>query len=365
MIKILTIVGARPQFVKASAISRAIKTLYTKKISEIIVHTGQHYDDNMSSSFFKDLSIPEPKYNLGISGGNHGQMTGRMIEKIESVLMLENPDWVLLYGDTNSTLAGAIAAVKLEVPIAHVESGLRSRNMKMPEEVNRILTDRVSSVLFCPTELAVANLLKEGIHKNVYNVGDVMYDNAIFYGANALENADIKKYLGQSSQFILTTIHRAENTDSRSKLLEILKSLDHLAKDFPVIFPIHPRTLFAIKKYGYDQYMNNIYVCEPLSFFEMIMLEKASSIIITDSGGVQKEAFFYKTQCLTIRDETEWEETIRSGVNRLVPAKMESIVNQVYSIITESNSRGFETKPYGNGDSALKIINQMLSLTVR
>lgn len=362
MIKILTIVGARPQFVKASAISRVILNNFKDKIKEIIVHTGQHYDENMSFSFFDELKIPKPKFNLEISGGKHGNMTGRMIEAIEKVLIIEKPDWVLLYGDTNSTLAGAISASKLNIRIAHVEAGLRSFNMKMPEEINRTLTDRVSSLLFCPTTSAVSNLQKEGVVKGVHNVGDVMYDVALFYEKLSKNTSKIKSKINLKEQdkFILATVHRAENTDDPNKLKEILNALAEISKNNPIVFPIHPRTLKLINDYKFNYLLENIIVLSPLSFLEMIDLEKSSSLIITDSGGVQKEAFFYETRCLTIRDETEWIETIESGGNKLISADSNLIVKEAKLILTSNSKVQFKDKPYGDGNAAFDILTTII-----
>ena len=363
MIKILSIVGARPQFVKASAISRVILNNFKDEIEEIIVHTGQHYDENMSFSFFEELKIPKPKYNLEISGGKHGYMTGRMIEAIEKVLIIEKPDWVLLYGDTNSTLAGAISAAKLNIRIVHIEAGLRSFNMKMPEEINRILTDRVSSLLFCPTTSAVSNLKKEGVVKGVHNVGDVMYDVALFYEKLSKKTSKIKSKINLKEQdkFILATVHRAENTDDPNKLKEVLIALAEMSKNNPIVFPIHPRTLKLINDYKFNHLLENIIVLPPLSFLEMIDLEKSSSLIITDSGGVQKEAFFYKTRCLTIRDETEWIETIESGANKLISADSNSIVKEAKLILNSNTKVQFQDKPYGDGNAALDILTTIIN----
>lgn len=365
MIKIITIVGARPQFVKASAISRVILNNFKNKIEEIIVHTGQHYDENMSFSFFDELKIPKPKYNLEISGGKHGYMTGRMIEAIEKILIIEEPDWVLLYGDTNSTLAGAISASKLNIPIIHIEAGLRSFNIKMPEEINRILTDRVSSLLFCPTTSAVSNLRNEGILKGVYNVGDVMYDVALFYEKLSKNTSKVKRKINLKEQdkFVLATVHRAENTDNPDKLKEILIALAEISKNNPLVFPIHPRTMKLINDYKFNRLLENIIVLPPLTFLEMIDLEKSSSLIITDSGGVQKEAFFYETRCLTIRDETEWIETIESGANKLVSANSNSIVKEARLILNSNNKVHFKDKPYGDGNAALSILNIIINLS--
>ncbi len=362
MIKILTIVGARPQFVKASAISRAIIQKFSEKIHEVIVHTGQHYDDNMSSLFFNDLDIPIPKYNLGISGGNHGFMTGNMIIEIEKVLLNEKPNLVLLYGDTNSTLAGAISASKLNIKIAHVEAGLRSFNLEMPEELNRILTDRVSSFLFCPTKSSVINLNNEGIRNGVFNVGDVMFDVATHvknFSNNKSKFRDKNGLL--NSNFILVTCHRAENTNNTDKLIQILKSLHQLSKDYKIVFPIHPRTSKIVDNKNLKHFLKNLIVIEPLSYTEMIDLLSNAILIITDSGGLQKEAFFCETPCLTIRQETEWVETVEIGANVLVKADSRDILNEVNKILNTKNDIVFNHNPYGDGNAATLIINKILN----
>lgn len=357
--KIVTVVGARPQFIKAAAISRAIRNNYTDKIDEVIVHTGQHYDENMSKVFFDELDIPRPKYNLEIAGGQHGLMTGRMLEGLEKVLLQEKPDWLLVYGDTNSTLAGALAAVKLHIPIAHVEAGLRSFNMRMPEEINRILTDRVSSLLFCPTETAVCNLLEEGVSQGVHNVGDVMYDVALFYRDLAREHSTVLQALGLApGAFVLATCHRAENTDDIERLSAILRALADIATQLPVVLPLHPRTRKLIGDYGLAHLLAKLILSEPLPFLDMVALEQASRVILTDSGGVQKEAFFYGIPCVTMRDETEWVETVNLGCNVLTGAASEKIVSAAFE---RSWPKGNRSRPYGNGEAAIKICSTLLS----
>ncbi len=354
--KVVTIVGARPQFIKAAAVSRVIRNDYAGKIHEILVHTGQHYDDNMSKVFFDELDIPRPKYNLEISGLQHGAMTGRMLEAIEEVLLEEKPDWLLIYGDTNSTLAGALAAAKLHIPVAHVEAGLRSFNMRMPEEVNRILADRVSSCLFCPTETAVNNLKAEGIQHGVYNVGDVMYDVALFYRDRVREQSTILRTLGlEQGHFSLATCHRAENTDDATRLGDILSALSKIATQHPVVMPLHPRTLKLIGDYGLAQLLDNLTVTDPLPFLDMVALEQASRVILTDSGGVQKEAFFYGVPCITMRDETEWVETVDLGWNQLVGASTDAILSAMNGIM-QSPREGVTSKPYGTGKAAQDIL---------
>ena len=357
MMKILTIVGARPQFIKAAAVSRVIREIYSMQIAEVIVHTGQHYDDNMSQVFFDELDIPRPVYNLEISGGGHGFMTGRMLEAIENVLIQEKPDWVLIYGDTNSTLAGALAASKLHIPVAHVEAGLRSFNTRMPEEINRILSDKVSKLLFCPTTTAVRNLSAEGMKDGVHNVGDVMFDVALFYKERAASTSTILKSLGLVRQgFALATCHRAENTDNPKRLKSILAGLEKLAQKMPVVLPLHPRTRKLVADYGLAALLERITLVEPLPFLDMIALEQSARLILTDSGGVQKEAFFYGVPCITMRDETEWVETVDLGYNKLVGADTDLILKAVDESL-EIPSIKTTASPYGDGRAAEKIIS--------
>jgi UDP-GlcNAc3NAcA epimerase len=359
--KVVTVVGARPQFIKAAALSRAIRDEYADKIEEVLIHTGQHYDENMSKVFFDELDIPHPRYNLEVSGGQHGAMTGRMLEGIERVLLEEKPDWLLIYGDTNSTLAGAIAAAKLHIPIAHVEAGLRSFNMHMPEEINRILADRVSSLLFCPTETAVKNLHAEGIRDGVHNVGDVMYDVALFYRDRARSQSTILVSLGiRQNSFALATCHRAENTDDPKRLAEILSALTEIARELPVVLPLHPRTRKLVGEYGLSQYLEALIITEPLSFLDMVALEQTARFILTDSGGVQKEAFFYGVPCITMRDETEWVETVDSGWNRLTGASRELIIAATNEIIV-SRPLTDDIKPYGQGRAASNILATLVA----
>lgn len=362
--KIVTIVGARPQFIKAAAVSRVIRDQYQGKIKEILVHTGQHYDENMSKVFFEDLDIPEPKFNLEISGGQHGSMTGRMLEGIEEILLAERPDWVLIYGDTNSTLAGALAAAKLHIPVAHVEAGLRSFNMRMPEEINRILADRVSTLLFCPTDTAVKNLQAEGVTKGVHNVGDVMYDVALFYRDRAQKQSTVMQTLNLiPGNFALATCHRAENTDEPTRLGEILSALAEIAADLPVVFPLHPRTRKLISQYGFDHHLEALTVTEPLPFLDMIALEQAAKVILTDSGGVQKEAFFYGVSCITMRDETEWVETVQLGWNHLVGASRKAIVH-AYGQPSSQTLATRNVSPYGDGQASQKIVSMLVERSV-
>jgi UDP-GlcNAc3NAcA epimerase len=303
MIKIVTIIGARPQFIKAAVVSRAI-ALRSEEIKEVIVHTGQHFDSNMSDIFFDELDIPKPDHHLGVGGGSHGQNTGRMLEKIEEVLMIEKPNYVLVYGDTDSTLAGTLAAVKLHIPVAHVEAGLRSFNRKMPEEINRILTDHASEILFTPTLTAVKNLNNEGIDSNkIKQVGDVMYDAAIYYGKKVEQNNTLLQELKiESKKYALVTLHRAENVDDKNRLSSILKGLSHYNNT--IIWPLHPRTKKMLESFGIA-IPQNISIIDPVGYLDMILLEKNAELIATDSGGVQKEAYFHKVPCITLRDQTE------------------------------------------------------------
>lgn len=364
-LKVATIVGARPQFIKAAAVSRVIRDEYTDRISEVLVHTGQHYDENMSQVFFRELDIPAAKYNLGIAGGQHGKMTGQMLAAIEKVLLAEQPDWVLLYGDTNSTLAGALAAVKLQIPVAHVEAGLRSFNMRMPEEVNRILTDRVSTLLFCPTPSALRNLKAEGLTKGVQNVGDVMYDAALYYRERARNTSDILSRLSlRAGEFALSTCHRAENTEDPIRLREICIGLSKVGGSLPVVFPIHPRTRRMITEHGLQRHLLHVTVVDPISFFDMVALEQAAKLILTDSGGVQKEAFFYGVPCITMRDETEWVETVDSGANRLVGANRDRIHEAARHFLTQKIRIDALTHVYGTGKAASAVLTHIVRHTL-
>jgi len=364
--KIITIVGARPQFVKAAVVSRSIATFSqnNRHISEVIVHTGQHYDANMSEVFFEEMKIPKPHYNLHIGGGYHGAMTGQMLEKIEAVLLAEKPDVVLVYGDTNSTLAGALASVKLHIPVAHVEAGLRSFNMRMPEEVNRILTDQISSWLFCPTKTAVNNLQDEGFIRAkaeskhvVENVGDVMYDAALFYKKIAQPSEKNSRILKEvKHQFYLATIHRAENTDDIERLTNIISALDTISKEMPVILPLHPRTRSIIKQYNIQ--FDNINVIEPVGYFDMIMLLGQCQGVLTDSGGVQKEAYFFSKPCITLRDETEWVELVEHDYNVLVGADYDKILQAQKELSTKQLD--FSIQLYGDGTAGEKIIQKII-----
>jgi UDP-GlcNAc3NAcA epimerase len=363
--KILTIVGARPQFIKAASVSRAIQQYNqnnSNPIQEIIVHTGQHYDKNMSDVFFAEMQIPKPGYHLGIGGSSHGVMTGRMLEKIEEVILQEKPDVLLVYGDTNSTLAGALAAVKLHIPVAHVEAGLRSFNMNMPEEVNRVLTDQISQWLFCPTETAVNNLQNEGIAEKtqalITNVGDVMYDAVLFYRKIAKPSQDISALIAQlNGKFYLATVHRAENTDNSSKLNNIMTALNRISKTIPVVLPLHPRTRKFMETTDYSQ----IKLIDPVGYFDIISLLSSCKGVFTDSGGLQKEAYFFHKPCVTLREETEWVELVKGGFNFLGGAELEKILKAENTIRSQELLKNKNSESlYGNGNTAQKIIQQFL-----
>ena len=346
--KILTILGARPQFIKAGSVSREIAK--NNNLKEVIIHTGQHYDSNMSDIFFDEMKIPKPDYFLGIGGKSHGAMTGQMIEKIEEVVIKEKPDWVMVYGDTNSTLAGAIVASKLHVTLAHIEAGLRSFNMKMPEEINRILTDRVSNILFCPTDTAIENLKNEGFNNldiKIINSGDVMQDGAIFYKKLA-----IKPNFSIDNNYILATVHRAENTDNLNRLIEIIDALNEINKVKQVILPLHPRTKKILEK---NKIEVKFTVVNPVGYLQMVWLIDNCDLVMTDSGGLQKEAFFFKKPCITLRDETEWVELIENKFNILVGADKERIVD-TYMNHTNIFSNEYSLNLYGEGNASKKII---------
>lgn len=347
--KIVTIVGARPQFIKARPLSYALR----EKHQEILVHTGQHYDPKMSGNFFADLEIPEPDYNLGIGGGSHGEMTAAMLSGIEKVLLKENPDLLIVYGDTNSTIAGALAASKLHIPVAHVEAGLRSFNRKMPEEVNRVVTDHLSNFLFAPSEDAKALLEKEGITNGVFVVGDIMYDAVLLFRKKAERQPYLKTLGLEPKNYYLCTLHRAENVDSKAHLSEVLSALSELQR--PVLFPCHPRTEKMIKAFDITLPKNFI-VTEPTGYLEMLQAEENAICVLTDSGGVQKEAFYLGTPCVTLRTETEWRELVQSGWNIVSGLKKEAILDAV------NKFEGFSGKPtsiYGNGDSARLILEHL------
>jgi UDP-GlcNAc3NAcA epimerase len=357
-LKICTIVGARPQFIKSAAVSCALKMKMI--MQEVLIHTGQHYDRMMSDVFFDDLGIDPPGYNLGIGSGHHGMQTGRMLEAIETVLCDERPDWVLVFGDTNSTLAGALAAAKLHIPVGHVEAGLRSFNRRMPEEVNRVLADHLSELLFAPTATAVQNLAREGLcGSKVRLVGDVMYDAALLYGVRAQERSRILASLDlQPKRYILATIHRAENTDEPNRLRAIVEALDAVGRECPVILPLHPRTRNALERAKLMETLGTrVQAIAPVGFLDMLMLEMHAALVVTDSGGVQKEAFFYKVPCVTVRDETEWVELLESGWNHLVPPRSGGAMAS--AILARIAKQGVETSPYGDGRAANKICDML------
>jgi len=365
-VKILTILGARPQFIKAAAVSRKIQEF--RSINEIIVHTGQHYDSHMSNIFFDQLDIPRPKYNLKISDLNHGAMTGRMVEGLEKIIEAENPDWVMVYGDTNSTLAGSVAASKLHIPIVHVEAGLRSHNALMPEEINRILTDRVSTLLMCPTKNAVINLRNEGypfrvvglrkttVNQTILNVGDVMYDALLYYKQKAMTDVDLSHLNLEPKNYILCTIHRQENTDDNRRLSNIIDALSEINRSFPVVLPMHPRTKDRVKKVPNGNKLKDLKITNPFSYLEILKLQIGAKLIITDSGGIQKEAYFNRVPCITIRDQTEWIETVNSGWNKLVSAKKDKIVDAVHSSFNNVTS---DNNVFGSGDAASLILKSI------
>lgn len=356
--KLLTIVGARPQFIKAAALSRAIKEI--PEITEVIIHTGQHYDQQMSDVFFTEMDIPTPDYSLGVGGCSQGAMTGRMIEKIEEILLKEKPDCVLVFGDTNSTLAGAIAAVKLHIPIAHVEAGLRSFNKKMPEEINRILTDQCATLLFTPSESANENLYREGVLKaNVFISGDIMLDAIHYYSEKAKQNSTILKDL-HLEDYVLATVHRQENTDSPTDLQGIMEGLSKVAESIPVIFPLHPRTQQAIEKYLPDhKFPENFRFIPPVGYFDMLSLQIGSKAILTDSGGIQKEAYWFGKPCITLRNETEWEELVDEGYNVLTG----SCANKIVTAYQNSQKAPFPAHKnlYGDGHASKFILKTIIS----
>ena len=391
--KIVTIVGARPQFIKAGVVSRAIqgfnRRVKKKQIREFLVHTGQHYDYLMDRVFFEELELPKPDYHLGVGSGSHGRQTGIMLERIEAVLKKEKPMVVMVYGDTNSTLAGALAAAKLNIPVAHVEAGLRSYNWAMPEEINRVLTDHLSTFLFCPTSQAVENLAKEGIRpgqgKIVKNVGDVMYDSILYYSKIAEKKSTILHGLNlvnpqslpvrqagaipacpagrRNPQYYLATLHRAENTDDPKVLKSILKALNEIGRNTSIILPLHPRTKKVIKAHPPFSKFKNIKFIEPVSYLDMLRLEKNAKAILTDSGGVQKEAYWLKVPCFTLRDETEWVETVKSGWNELVGTGTKGIVERVSHLRMEKSS-GKKMGIFGDGKASEKIIQILYTATL-
>lgn len=378
MFKLLTIIGARPQIIKAAAISRVVKAQYNDWLIEKILHTGQHYDENMSAVFFEELGIPQPDYNLSVGSGRHGEQTAKMIAGIEEVLSDEHFDGVILYGDTNSTLAGAVAASKMHIPIFHVEAGLRSHNMTMPEEVNRIVCDQLSSILFSPTETGMRNLMEEGFMKSkarfmngkerlIVNSGDVMYDNSLYYSVLAKEKCDIIKRLElKNDEYVLATIHRDNNTDSKERLTNIFRALLDIAEQnsTDVVLPLHPRTkkLLPINlDFGsYERLLTSerVKLIPPASFFEIIELERNAGMVMTDSGGVQKEAFFFERPCVILRSETEWGEIVEHGAGVLANADYDKII-AAYKELAGKTIKFPQL--FGDGKAAVKIIDTIIN----
>jgi len=360
MKKIVTVVGARPQFIKAAMVSHAMRLL--PDLQEKIVHTGQHYDTNMSQIFLDELTLPPIAYHLGIGSASHGKQTGDMLIALEEILLEEKPDTLLIYGDTNSTLAGALAASKLHIPIAHVEAGLRSFNRRMPEEINRLVADQLASMLFAPTQTAITNLVNEGYAKErIIATGDVMYDAALLFADIAAKNSTVLQRLFQTQQnYVLATIHRAENTDTPSRLMTIFAALEQVSTTLPVVLPLHPRTRKMLEQqYPKQLHKTSIIFIEPVGYLDMIMLEKNAALIVTDSGGVQKEAFFYKVPCLTLRDETEWLETVELGWNTLVPVRDKNSIHD--AIMRSLGAHGLADQfPYGKGNAAALIVKHLL-----
>lgn len=371
MIKIVTVIGARPQIIKAAALSRAIKKHFAEEIEEVIVHTGQHYDENMSQVFFDELGIPVPNYNLGVGSGSHGIQTAKMIEGIEEILIKEDPDYLVVYGDTNSTLAGAMAASKIHIPIVHIEAGLRSFNKSMPEEINRICCDHCSTMLFSPTATGYNNLIKEGFNPNnkkpftidnpgIYHCGDVMYDNSLYFG----QATDNRQQTTDNDKYILCTIHRNNNTDEPERLNSIFRALIKLSEEEEIIIPLHPRTkkLLSVnlKKETHNTLINNkrIHIIEPVSFLEMIKFEKNASLVITDSGGVQKEAYFFKKPCIIIRSETEWKEIVEVGAAIIADAE-ENRILEAYRKFKEEKNMSYPDI-FGDGRAAEFICKELI-----
>ena len=374
--KIVTIIGARPQIIKAAGLSRAIKNHYADRIQEVIVHTGQHYDDNMSQVFFDELGIPKPDYNLQVGSATHGVQTSRMIEGIERILTDEKPDYIVLYGDTNSTLAGAVAASKIHVPIVHIEAGLRSFNKRMPEEINRIVCDHCSTLLFTPTLAGFENLAKEGFRMDnarpftidnpkVYHCGDIMYDNSLHFSTIADQKTDILQRVELTEKpFVLATLHRDSNTDDKERLTSILDALITLSHEIAVVLPMHPRTRKMTEQLIDDErlyrlyHSENITITEPVSFLEMIQLEKHASLVMTDSGGVQKEAYFFRKPCAILRPETEWVEIVETGSATLVDAEKERILQTCKQYLQQPPVDFPEI--FGDGHAAEFILEKML-----
>ena len=374
--KIVTIIGARPQIIKAAGLSRAIKSHYADRIQEVIVHTGQHYDDNMSQVFFDELGIPKPNYNLQVGSASHGVQTAKMIEGIEHILLDEKPDYIVLYGDTNSTLAGAVAASKIHVPIVHIEAGLRSFNKSMPEEINRIVCDHCSTLLFTPTQAGFDNLAHEGFkmdnagpytidNPKVFHCGDIMYDNSLYFSKIAEQKTDILQRLELTEKpFVLATLHRDSNTDDKERLTHILDALIALSHEIAIVLPMHPRTRKMTEQLIDDErlyrlyHSENIHITEPVSFLEMIQLEKHASLVTTDSGGVQKESYFFRKPCAILRPETEWVEIVKAGAATLVDAEKDRILQACRHYLQQPPTDFPEI--FGDGHAAEFILESML-----
>lgn len=357
-LKVMTVIGARPQFIKASAVSAAFKA--DPDLCEIVVNTGQHYDDNMSKIFFGELGMDPPAFNLNIGSGLHGAQTGAMMTQIEQVVVDQKPDWILIYGDTNSTLAGALVGAKLHVPVAHVEAGLRSFNRLMPEEINRIVSDHVSELLFAPTKTAVSHLANEGVSGDkVILCGDVMYDVALAVKSRIGDPTPfLSKHGVEAKKFVLATVHRAENTDSPERLKAVIGGLAMVAETIPVVLPLHPRTRKLLSESSSGVELTaNIKVIDPVGYYDMVRLESSAAVVATDSGGVQKEAYFYEVPCVTLRTETEWVELVELGWNRVVPPL--DAKNICESILGAIGNTGQDEKPYGDGTAAAQIIHAL------
>ena len=360
-LRLLTVVGARPQFIKAAALSLKISSSFDSQIEERIVHTGQHFDANMSANFFGELGIPLPAHQLSGATGSHGVTTGRIMSQLDPILESERPDLVLVYGDTNSTLAAALSAVKQGVPVAHVEAGMRSGNLSMPEEVNRVVTDRISALNLAPSELAMVSLEREGLKETSRLVGDIMFDAVKLFASNARLSERTSADLGalsEGSKFVLATFHRQENTDSEKKLQEIIAGVLALAAEIPVVLPMHPRLRKKVEELGLLSGKEpGLNILPPVSYLEMLFLQKHAQVVVTDSGGIQKEAFYLESPCVTVRKETEWPETVDLGWNRLISADSTSIASASLAAI---NSRGTPGSPYGGGDAASRIVEELL-----
>jgi UDP-GlcNAc3NAcA epimerase len=355
MKKIVTVLGARPQFIKAAVVSRHLAQ--TSGVTECIVHTGQHFDANMSDIFFDEMEIPKPDYNLNIHGLSHGAMTGQMLEKVEGVLHSEKPDMVLVYGDTNSTLAGALAAKKIHIPVTHVEAGLRSFNIRMPEEINRILTDRISDLLFCPTDSAMENLRQEGydqLDTQMFRVGDVMLDASRFYSIKARKPA-----INLPDAYILCTLHRGENTDNPVVLKSLMQGLEQLSREKQVVMPIHPRTRQKLQQLSYDLDKSPLLFLDPVGYFEMIYLIIHAYCIVTDSGGLQKEAFFFGKNCLVTREETEWTELVNGGFNFICGSNPTVLMSR-YQELANLKQIDFSMPLYGDGNAGGAIVTKLM-----